>query len=412
MDNLKQIVTRKDKKKRASSVVLTLALVLAVFSAGYFWGQNTAAKSFLKDATNIINTEVGKPEAVDFSIFWEAWNNLKSNYVTELDNQELIYGAISGMTYATKDPHTVFLRPEDKQRFQDDIAGVFDGIGIEITLLNGIPTVVAPLSDSPAEAAGLKAKDIIYEVNGVKTEELGFEATVDNIRGEKGTTVKLTIIRGRGSDPFEIEVVRETITVASVSYELQTFKGKKYGYVKVRQFGDDTLNLFSDVVSKIVDDNPNGIIIDLRNNPGGYLDTAIDITSLLIDGGVVVSEVGKTGGQKDYKTTQKATLEDYKLAILVNEGSASASEILAGAIKDRGRGLIVGQTTFGKGSVQGFQTLSDGSAIKITVARWLTPNGTNIDSEGIEPDHQVEDDKDTEDDEVIIKAKELLSDWL
>ncbi len=408
-EKLENIASRKNKRKRVGSVILLMTLMVAVFASGYFWGQNRAAKSFLADATNVINTESGKPDVVDFSLFWEAWNNLKSSYVEDLNNQDLVYGAIKGIAEATKDPYTVFFKPEEKQRFQDDIAGIFDGIGVEITLLNGFPTVVTPLSESPAEKAGIEAKDIIYKVDGTDTTEIGFEETINRIRGEKGTSVQLTILREGESEPLEVEVVRDTIVVASVGYELQTYKGKKYSYIKVRQFGDDTLSLFSEAADKVLEDDPKGIIVDIRNNPGGYLDTAIDMVSFFIEDGIVVSEVGKTGSQKDYKTTKNAILKDYELIILTNEGSASASEILAGAIKDRDRGEIVGMTTFGKGSVQGFQTLSDGSAIKITVAKWLTPNGTHIDSVGVAPDYEIEDNKDTDEDEVIEKAKEILS---
>lgn len=410
--SLKKVVSRRDRRRRVGSVILYLTLIATVFASGFFWGQNSAAKNLLRGAKDVINSEVGKPGAVDFKVFWEAWNNLKGSYVSDIDNQELIYGAIAGLTSVTKDPYTVFLKPRDKERFQDDIAGVFEGIGVEVTLIDNFPTIVSPLSDSPAEKAGIKSKDIILEVDGVKTDEIGFEETINRIRGKKGTEVELKISRSGESDPLIIRVTRDTITVASVNYELQTYNNKQYGYIKVRQFGDDTLALFSKVSEQILDDDPDGIILDLRNNPGGYLDTAIDMTSFFIDGGIIVSEVGKTGDQKDYKTTKSAILKDYNLVILVNEGSASASEILAGAIKDRGRGEIIGKTTFGKGSVQGFQTLSDGSAIKITVAKWLTPNGTHIDQVGIAPDHEIEDNEDTDKDEVIEKAKEFLSDWL
>jgi carboxyl-terminal processing protease len=340
-------------------------------------------------AKNILNSEKDKPSDVDFSLFWQSWNELTKNYVGDINPQELVYGAINGMLSATKDPYTMFLKPEDNKKFKDDISGEFSGIGVEIMMVNGLPTVISPLSGSPAEKAGIKGKDVISEINSEKTDGMGFETIIDKIRGENGSKVKLKITRPDTSEQLDIEVTRETIKVDSVETKTVAYSNKRVFYIKVRQFGDDTNELFAKAVADYKKSNTDMIVIDLRNNPGGYLDSAVNLASYFLDGGVVVSEVDKAGQKKDFKTSRSSVLKDAKLAVLVNEGSASASEIFAGAIKDRNRAKIFGTKTFGKGSVQVLEQLQKGSAIKITIAKWATPNGNQIDGKGIDPDVEV-----------------------
>lgn len=383
-------------------------LLSGSFVSGYGFGKKGLELNIPYIPANVINTEAGKPKNVDFSIFWEAWNKLKNDSADNVDNQTLVYGAISGMLNSLNDPYTVYLKPDENKRFLEDISGEFEGIGVEITEVNGVLTVVAPLPGSPAEKAGIRAKDIIITVNGEKTKDLGFKATIDKIRGTSGTEVTLSLSRPGTDGELSIKVVREKITVPSVTLDYKTSGNKKIAVITVRQFGDDTASLFDKAASDILNAKPNGIILDLRNNPGGYLDGAVNLGSYFIDGGTIVTEVEKNDQKKDYKTVRRATLKDFPLAVLVNDGSASAAEILAGAIRDRDRGELIGTTTFGKGSVQILENLSDGSAVKITIAKWLTPNGTGIDKLGIKPDQEVKQDENSVDDNVLNFAIDYL----
>lgn len=391
--------------KIAYSVIVML-LIAASFLIGNYTGKTGIDIGLKNPSVEVTNKNKDKPENVDFGIFWEAWNKLNRNYVGKLDSESLVYGAVSGMLSATQDPYTQFLKPEENKRFKDDISGEFDGIGIEISLVNNLPTVVAPLSGTPAEKAGIKAKDVIVEVDGVKTSEIGFEETINKIRGAKGTTVNLKIVRSGSENPLDFSVIRETVKVASVTYEMKEQAGKRLFYVKVRQFGDDTDVLFSAAVAEAKKQKVDGFILDLTNNPGGYLDTAVDMASYFLDGGLVVSEIDRNDKKKDFNTTKKVALANTtKMVVMVNGGSASASEIVSGALKDRGRAKIIGEKTFGKGSVQVMENLSDGSAVKITIAKWLTPKGEHIDKVGVAPDIEIMD----EDDAILNKALEEVA---
>jgi carboxyl-terminal processing protease len=391
---------RRSRLSRARVLFLVVGYLIIfglIFSSGYILGKNNSLP-----LPNIISESIGgDANNTDFSVFREAWKKLHDEYIETLDDQNLVYGAIKGMVEAAGDPYTAFFSPDENQRFKDDISGEFDGIGVEITLEDNLITVVSPLPDSPAEKAGLKAKDVISKVDGTNTADIGLDETINRIRGNAGTTVLLEIIRAGAADPIDLIVIREKITVASVSYEIKTSGSKKIGYIKIRQFGDDTKKLVAEAADKFNSEKVDGVILDLRNNPGGYLETSVDVTSYFIDGGVVVSEVEKSGEKREFKTSESVKLKDQKLVVLVNGGSASASEILAGAIRDRGRGTLIGEKTYGKGSVQILENLSDGSGIKITIAKWYTPNGSQIDGKGIEPDIAVADNDSTVADEVL-----------
>lgn len=385
-----------------------IIIISGTFSFGYGVGKRGIDLPIPFIPAKVSNTESGKPANVDFSIFWEAWNKLNADSVDNTNPQDLVYGAISGMLSAVNDPYTVYLKPDENKRFLEDISGEFEGIGVEITEVNSELTVVAPLPDSPAEKAGIKAKDVILEVDGQKTSDLGFETTINKIRGAAGTDVTILIKRAGSDENIKFTITREKIVVPSVTYEIKQSGGKKFEVVTLRQFGDDTDALFDKATLDIEQNKPDGIILDLRNNPGGYLDSAVNVASYFIDGGTIVSEVEKNNQKKDVKTVRRATLKSYPLALLVNEGSASASEIVAGAIKDRGRGKIIGTTTFGKGSVQILENLSDNSAVKITIAKWLTPNGSQINKVGIKPDIEVTEDQNSSTDQILEKAYEVL----
>lgn len=396
------------KKGLFFKVILPLIVVFFVFVAGYFVGVKVGAR--YKVPVDIKNATTGQPGAVDFSLFWQTWNKVNESYIGSTDPQEMVYGAISGMVAALGDPYSDFLKPADNQKFSADLLGQFDGIGAELTTQNGQIIVVAPLSESPAEKAGLKAKDIILEIDGASTVDMSLSQAVDKIRGRAGTQVKLKVLRSGTDNPLEFTITRANIKVDSVIYQTTNVSGKKIAILKVNQFGDDTMALADKYAAQISADKVQGIILDLRNNPGGYLQTSVDFSGLFLDSGkTAVLEVDKNGKKTEYKTTGDPVLKNYSLIVLTNGGSASAAEIVTGAIKDNSRGKVVGEKTFGKGNVQALESLSGGAALKITIAKWLTPSGTEINKVGITPDIVIVSPADTNaGDPQLDKAKEEI----
>ena len=361
----------------------------------YFLGYLVGHKNLELDQNyqpKIINTSLGKPKEVDFAIFWDAWKVVTEKYVGEYSPEKMIYGAIKGMVDSLGDPYSVFLEPGDNQMFLEDLSGEIEGIGAELSLKEGQLIIVAPLDDSPAQKAGLKAQDKILKINDEDTLEFTLDEAVSKIRGPSGTTVSLLVDRTGFTSPQEFVIKRETIVIKSVKWEE---KGS-VGYIKISQFGEDTKTLAQKAAQELSAKNLQGIVLDLRNNPGGYLDASIDVASLFMAGGVVVREVDKNGRQELIETTLKGQLTNNKIVILINGGSASASEIVAGALKDSRGALLVGERTFGKGSVQELENLAKGAALKLTVAKWLTPSGKTINEEGITPDIEI---KQSEEDE-------------
>lgn len=365
----------------------------------------------LKDtASQILNIFSGSDE-LDPELFNEAWEVLHANYFkrSQIAEKDLFYGAIAGMISAVNDPYTIFLDPKVTEDFTQELNGSFFGIGAEIGRKNGNLVIIAPLPETPAAKAGLRAGDRILAIDAKDVNNLSVDGAVSLIRGEKGKEVVLTILSKDDTTPKEVKVVRDKIAIPSVTYKFED----GLAFVTLSSFNSDTDSRFSKVAQDIVRDNPKGVILDLRNNPGGYLDVAVDIAGhWLQNNEVVVREVfSNQQDSKDYNASKATDLSKYKLIILVNSGSASASEILAGALQDHAKGQVLGETTFGKGSVQQLFNLSDGSAVKITVANWLTPKGRVIDEKGIEPDQVVEyttEDYNNERDPQMDKAKELL----
>ncbi|HQB50687.1 MAG TPA: S41 family peptidase [bacterium] len=349
---------------------------------------------------------------LDFSLFWQTWDLLKADYVDhgQLSDKQLFYSALSGLVNAAKDPYTVFMNPEEAKMFNDDLAGSFTGIGAEVGLRNDIITIIAPLSGMPAEKAGLRAGDKVYAINKESTAGLSVDEAVKKIRGEKGTEVTLTIARGNDK-VRDIKIVRDTIVIKSVksSYDEKT----GFYRIEINNFNSDTNELFRQAVEDIKVKQPRGIILDLRNNPGGYLDSAIAISSYWIQDGVVVSEQFSNDVHQKQMSRGIASLADIPTVVLINQGSASASEIVAGALMDHEKAVVVGKTTYGKGSVQIVRDLPDGSLVKITAAKWLTPKGTSINEKGIAPNIEVdltEDDFNKNIDPQLQKAEQLLKD--
>jgi len=366
-------------KKKIIFIFVILILIGGSFGSGYFFGQAQKICPFCK------------PESVNFSLFWEAWATLQDNFVNpeKMDVQKMIYGAISGMVNSLGDPYTVFLSPDETEKFNNDVQGTFEGIGAEVGIKKGQLTIIAPLEGTPAQNAGLRAGDKILKINDKLTSDLTIDEAVDLMRGKKGTSVTLTIYRDEWTQSKEIKIVRDVIEVPSLKWEL---KDNKIAYIKLYQFSGKASSDFSQAAVQILASQADRIILDLRNNPGGYLEVAQNIAGWFLKNGdtVLIEDLGKENKQETYKAEGNSKLLPYPVVILINQGSASASEILAGALKDD-RGIkLIGETSFGKGSVQELNSLTGGSSLKITIAKWLTPNGNLIAEKGLEPDVKVE----------------------
>ena len=382
---------------------LGIFLLTIVFGAGFFIGKLQVV------------CPVCKPEEVDFSLFWEAWHKLQEKFADKekFDTQKMIYGAISGMVKSLEDPYTIFLNPEDSKRFIEDVKGTFEGVGMEIDIRKGQLQVISPLEGTPAQKAGLRAGDKITKVNDTLTVDLTLDEAVDLIRGPKGTEVTLTIYREEWATTKEIKLIRESIEIPSLKWEI---KDENIAYLKLYQFYEKASFDFQEAAIEILNSPAQKIILDLRNNPGGYLEVSQDIAGWFLPRGevVVIEDFGEGKTENTYRAQGNAALSDYPIVILMNKGSASASEILAGALRDD-RGIkIIGEKSFGKGSVQELEKLGGGSSLKITVAKWLTPKGELIADKGLEPDIKVEmteedyaEDRDPQLDKAIEVIKEM-----
>ncbi len=327
----------------------------------------------------------------DLQIFTKVLNFVQQYYVEEVDTKKLVYGAIKGMLQEL-DPHTNFLPPDLYKEFENETSGEFGGLGIEITVQNDVLTVIAPIEDTPAWEAGIQAGDKIVEVNGESTKGLSLAEAAQKMRGKKGSKVRLGIFRDGFEKPKEFVVQRGVVKVRSVKY---TDFGEGFGYIRLTNFIENSGAEMEKAVKEHVKNSKGtvkGIIIDLRRNPGGLLDQAIRISNLFLDKGIIVSTIGRNQKEKEVVYAKKdGAYVNFPVIVLINEYSASASEILAGALQDNKRALIMGQTSFGKGSVQSVVKLGDGSALKLTVARYYTPSGKSIQSEGIKPDVFIDD---------------------
>lgn len=393
-----------------------LVLLIIVYSAGVVVGTNREITSNLSVGLDGLPvTEVKNKDSmpsflkkdVDFKMFWDVWQLVSDQYVDKekINNSKLFYGSMAGIVSALGDPYSVFFDPKTSKDFTEELSGEFSGIGAEVGVRDGQITIIAPLSESPAEKAGLKPKDAVLAVDKIMTQGYSIDEVVSMIRGKKGTTVTLTILSEGSQEPRDVSIVRDKIEIKSIVLE----EKETYNLVKLMNFNENTYDLFIPIVEKILT-NKKPIVLDLRNNPGGFLDVAVKIAGYWIEAEkVVVSEDFKSNREKnDYKSTGPASLKSIPTIVLVNGGSASASEILSGALQDYSISRVVGTKTFGKGSVQQLTELKDGSSVKLTVAKWLTPNGRTIEKEGIEPDVTIEPGKDDSKDLQLEKALEIL----
>ena len=396
--------------------IFFVLVALGIFSGGYLVGVR-GYKGELKSFPKVtISREVPEDKGtLDFSLFWKVWDSLNSSYYDpgKLIPANMVYGAIEGLVSAVGDPYTVFLPPDKNKVVQEDLQGTFEGVGIQIGFKGSQLAVIAPLPDSPAERAGVKAGDFIV---GIKDEEKRIERgtvgisladAVQAIRGTAGSKVILSLIREGSAEPIVIEVTRAAIDIPSV--ELSFEKEGRVAHIRLLKFGGETEAEWEAAVAEILKTpEVEGIVLDVRNNPGGYLQGAVDIAGEFLKTGKVVVIEERSGTKENYTVDNVGRFLNTPLVILVNGGSASASEILAGAIKDNKRGKIVGEVTFGKGTIQEPQQVNGGAGLHITIARWLTPNETWVNDGGLKREVEVKDDSETQEDEQLNEAIKQL----
>ncbi len=396
-------------KKKLTATTILLSLGFFVF--GVYIGFNN--RPAIEKVTTLSGKETAVVTKADFSPFWKVWNVINEKYpdAVKTDDQTRVYGAISGLVGSLNDPYSVFFSPDEAKMFQDDITGSFGGIGVEVGIKNKVLTVIAPLKGTPGEKAGIKSGDKILKINNIVTADLTIDKAIKLIRGERGTTVTLTIFREGEKDPKEIKIVRDIVTL-----ETELRPGGIF-VIKLYSFSANSADLFRNALKKFSESNTDKLILDLRGNPGGYLDAAVNMASWFLPEGktVVIEDYGNNAKQKAYRSQgYNVFTEKLKFVILIDEGSASASEILAGAMQDHGRAKLVGEQSYGKGSVQEVVNIAKGTILKITVAKWLTPNGKSISLKGLTPDYIVPLGKDGEKykkDPQLDKAVEILNNW-
>ena len=374
-------------KKKVSSFFIII-LFFAVFGLGFWLGK-----------TQVV-CQTCPPQDVDFSLFWDAWNKIQENYAKPeaLDTQGMIYGAIKGMVSSLEDPYTVFFNPKEAKIFLEDVSGSFEGVGMEVGIKEEQFQVVSPLEGTPAQKAGLRPGDKIIKIDDTSTDGISVEEAVSLIRGPKGTEVILTIMRQGWQSTKDFKVKRAVIKVPILTWKLISSDDGKpnengdIAYIDLYQFSEKARSDFREAAINILNSPAKKIILDLRGNPGGYLEIAQNIAGWFLKNGqtVVIEDFGKKQDQEIYKAKGNAQFLDYPLVVLIDKGSASASEILASALRDN-RGIkLIGETSFGKGCVQELENLRGGSSLKITVANWLTPKGNLITNKGLKPDVEVE----------------------
>lgn len=378
--------------------ILFVLLFAAFFGGGYYVGVQGYKAEVTKALHVTINREVPPGKNVDMSLFWQVWDTLSAKYYdqTKLVPEKMVYGAISGMVSALGDPYTMFLPPTANKVVDEDLSGSFDGVGIEIGYRAARLAVISPLAGSPAEKAGVKPGDFIIRIKDVKknidivTDGLDLPTAVADIRGPAGTVVTLTLAREGVSTPIVVDLTRTTLNVPSVSLDF-VGPNKDIADIKLSKFGAETEGEWDKAVSQILTHpETKGIIIDLRNNPGGYLQAAVDLGSDFVPTGttVVIQENGD-GSRQEFKSSKLPRLSKYKVVVLINGGSASASEILSGALRDDRHFKLIGEKSFGKGTIQEPIEIPGGSGLHVTTAKWLTPNGTWVHEKGLTPDVTV-----------------------
>lgn len=399
-------------KNKYLVVFISILAAMGVFYGGLFLGQNQKTQNGKK--FNIINEETGKQPEIDFSPFWTTWSAVTSKYVSskDLDGQKMVWGAVEGMVKSLGDPYSVFFPPQENKEFKDAIRGDFGGVGMEIGVKGGIITVISPLKGTPAERAGIKAGDKILKIDDTTTADMTAEEAARLIRGEKGTAVKLIILPKGEETTKEINIIRDVIQIPILDTEE---KSGGIFVIKFYSFSGNSINEFRNALREFIYSGNSKMIIDLRGNPGGFLESAVETSSWFLPmGKIVAREKFGSGEETLFRSKGYNIFDNLPLAILVNEGSASASEIMAGALQEHGVAKLVGAKTFGKGSVQELVEITPQTSLKITIAKWLTPKGVSISDQGLEPDFKVEvtkKDLELENDPQMEKAAEVVNNW-
>ncbi|NMB57414.1 S41 family peptidase [Candidatus Beckwithbacteria bacterium] len=417
-------LVQKLKLTTIRNLVLTLCFVIISGYAGYFLGvhqiktwndllpvlKNETKGNIAQEQT--INRSQPSNKNVDMSLFWQVWDKVEANYLFQdkIDYQKMVNGAAEGMVKALGDPYTAFFPPTENKTSKENLNGSFFGVGIQLGYKKDQLAVIAPLSGMPAEKLGVKAGDYILHIKdsqkGIDEDayNLNLQDALEKIRGEKGTSVTLTLLHEGDSKSYEVTIVREEIIVPSVEVDFgqyingqytkeATGSGKLVAHLKLSRFGELTASQWDEAIEKILAKQKDlgGVVLDLRNNPGGYMNEAVNLSAEFLPlGKVVVKQENANTPDQIFKTSRVGRLLDMPLVVLVNAGSASASEILAGALRDNGRAKIVGTTSFGKGTIQSAEDLENGAGVHITIARWLTPNGEWVHDKGLEPDVKVD----------------------
>ncbi len=390
-----------------SAGIAAIAFVGSGFALGFRYGE-----MFPRNITvsELSDTSSGQPSTVDFGTFWQAWDVINKNYLraSNIKTQDEVYGAVSGLVNSLNDPYSMFFSPKDNEKFQEDVQGNFGGIGVEIGMKKNQLVVVAPLKDTPGSRAGLKPGDLILKVNATSTDGMAVDEAVNLIRGPQGTDVTLSIFRDGWDKPKDFKITRAIITVPTLDMTMKD----GIADIQLYEFNANADYLFRNAANKVLSQGAKGIILDLRNNPGGYLDVAVDLGGWFFEPKtLVVKEEDKTGGGESLYAQGNGALKDIPVVVLINGGSASASEILAGALRDNRNVKLIGEKSFGKGTVQQLIPLRDGSTVKLTIAHWVLPSGKILENGGLVPDIEVkisDDDIKNKKDPQLDKAFEVI----
>ncbi|MEN9327370.1 MAG: hypothetical protein RI947_178 [Candidatus Parcubacteria bacterium] len=384
--------------QKITNYLLYAALAIFLFGSGYRLGEMKSRKSLMSQRGSQGQSSLfdKTQKEIDFTLFWDTWDKVQEKYVDKkkVDSKKMYYGAIKGMVASVDDPYTFFLTPQENQQSKDDLGGKFEGIGAQLGLKENRIVIIAPLKNSPAEKAGTRAGDAIVKVDGQSTKGWTLPQAVSKIRGDKGTKVKITV--NREGKELTFDIMRDEIKVPSVelTYERAT-DGQQVAHLKLNQFGENTNDEWNNAIDEIKQrwdgKQIKGMVLDLRDNPGGYLESAVYTASeFLPEGKLIVKQESTVTESKDYYSTHEGKLQTIPITVLINQGSASASEILAGALRDHKRATLIGEKSFGKGSVQEALDLGNGAGLHVTVAKWILPKGEWINGKGIEPEIVVE----------------------
>jgi len=376
-----------DKKQLLKSLTTNFIIIAAVLAVGFFAGVKVSSER------SIVDTLSPTANTIDLHTFWRAWDVLDQKYPfldQKPDSDKKVYGAIKGLAASYNDPYTVYFTPDEAKLFNEDVDGSFSGVGMEVGARGGFLVVIAPLKDSPADIAGIRAGDIIVSIDDAETGEMFLDEAIQKIRGKKGTEVTLSIVREEELEPIDIVITRDTVIVPTVETEIIS---KDIFKINLYSFSATATQDFTQAMRSFEEGGYTKLILDMRNNPGGYLDAAVDIGSFFVPQGkiIVIEDYGEIQDQTIYRSKGLPFKKpsNFDMVVLVDQGSASASEIVAGALQENDVATLVGVTTFGKGSVQELIPLPDKSSLKITVAHWLTPKGLSINEKGIVPNDVV-----------------------